>query len=75
MVSLSGLNSRILPDQPGELEETSGLWGVALALRSCTPARSQGIPLRPRQLLGALELAFREAGRARGHRGLWMEKE
>ena len=49
MVSLSeGLNSRILPGELGNSEETkAGLWGVALALRSCTPASSQGTPPPP----------------------------
>lgn len=76
MVSLSeGLNSRILPDQPGNSEETkAGLWGVALALRSCTPARSQGIPSSsaPDSCLGLWSLP--SGGRERAATGgLWME--
>lgn len=76
MVSLSeGLNSRILPDQPGNSEETkAGLWGVALALRSCTPARSQGIPPHsaPDSCLGLWSLP--SGGREHAATGgLWME--
>lgn len=57
-------NSRILPDQPGNSEETqSGLWVWGLALRKLHPARSQGILLRPTSQLWSLP--FREAGSAR----------
>ena len=71
MVSLSeGLGSRILPREPRNSEETkAGLWGMALALRSCTLASSQGTP---DSCLGLWSLP--SGGRARAAAGgPWME--